>query len=42
MALLAGRIKKWGQELGFQQVGISGIDLAEDEARLVAWLAQGH
>ena len=42
LALLAGRIKKWGQELGFQQVGISGIDLAEDEARLVAWLAQGH
>jgi epoxyqueuosine reductase len=28
--------------LGFQQVGITGIDLAEDEARLVAWLEQGR
>jgi epoxyqueuosine reductase len=42
LALLAERIKKWGRELGFQQVGITGIDLAEDEARLVAWLEQGR
>ncbi len=42
LALLTGRIKKWGRELGFQQVGITGIDLAEDEARLVAWLEQGR
>ncbi len=42
LALLAERIKKWGRELGFQQVGITGIDLAEDEARLLAWLEQGR
>ena len=28
--------------MGFQQVGITGIDLAEDEARLLAWLEQGR
>ena len=39
---LAGRIKAWGHELGFQQVGITGIELEEDEARLLAWLAQGR
>ncbi len=37
-AALAGRIKRWGRELGFGAVGISGVDLAEDEARLMAWL----
>lgn len=35
---LARDIKDWGKELGFQQVGITGIDLAEDEQRLAAWL----
>ena len=39
---LAQRIKDWGRELGFQQVGITGVDLAEDEARLRDWLAQGQ
>jgi epoxyqueuosine reductase len=39
---LAWRIKTWGHELGFQQVGITGIELEEDEARLLAWLAQGR
>jgi len=39
---LAARIKAWGHELGFQQVGITGIELEEDEARLLAWLAQGR
>jgi epoxyqueuosine reductase len=38
---LARSIKDWGRELGFQRVGIAGVDLAEDEARLQAWLAQG-
>ncbi len=33
-------IKRWGRELGFGAVGITGIDLAEDEARLMAWLDQ--
>jgi epoxyqueuosine reductase len=38
---LASRIKAWGKELGFQQVGISGVDLSEAEARLFAWLEKG-
>ncbi|WP_046079151.1 tRNA epoxyqueuosine(34) reductase QueG [Halomonas sp. HG01] len=39
---LAERIKTWGRELGFQQVGIADVDLAEDEARLQRWLDAGH
>ena len=40
---LAGRIKKWGRELGFQQLGIAGVDLAKDEERLLHWLeAERH
>ncbi len=38
---LASRIKAWGRELGFQQVGITGIELGEDEARLLNWLKRG-
>jgi epoxyqueuosine reductase len=38
MADLALQIKQWGQELGFQQVGITGTDLPEAEARLQNWL----
>lgn len=36
--VLASKIKSWGQELGFQQVGITGIDLGEDEVHLLNWL----
>ncbi|MCE3285841.1 MAG: tRNA epoxyqueuosine(34) reductase QueG [Steroidobacteraceae bacterium] len=39
---LARSIKDWGRELGFQRVGIAGVDLAADERRLEAWLAQGR
>lgn len=39
---LAGRIKAWGAELGFQQVGIAGVELPEDERRLLAWLEDGR
>jgi epoxyqueuosine reductase len=39
-AALAESIKQWGRELGFQKVGIAGVDLAADEQRLAAWLAQ--
>ncbi len=42
LASLGHRIKTWGRELGFQQVGIAGIALDEDEARLLEWLAQGR
>jgi epoxyqueuosine reductase len=36
---LAADIRRWGAECGFQQVGISSIDLAADEAHLLNWLA---
>lgn len=36
---LGALVKQWGRELGFGAVGITGIDLDEDEARLMAWLS---
>ena len=39
---LARRIKTWGQELGFQQVGIADVDLGKDEVLLKRWLAEGR
>jgi epoxyqueuosine reductase len=41
-AALARAIKRWGDELGFQQVGIADCDLAQAEQRLKDWLAQGR
>ena len=38
---LAAQIKRWGQELGFQQVGIADTDLSQAEAHLDNWLANG-
>lgn len=40
MKALATSIKEWGRELGFQQVGITDIQLANAESRLLEWLAQ--
>ncbi|MCZ6525348.1 MAG: tRNA epoxyqueuosine(34) reductase QueG [Gammaproteobacteria bacterium] len=40
-AQLARQIKQWGLALGFQQVGITAVDLAEDETHLLNWLDQG-
>jgi epoxyqueuosine reductase len=40
-AALSGRVKRWGLEAGFDAVAISGIDLAEEEARLLEWLGRG-
>ncbi|MGH8398051.1 MAG: tRNA epoxyqueuosine(34) reductase QueG [Gammaproteobacteria bacterium] len=37
---LAGRIREWAQELGFQRTGISGVELPEDERHLLDWLKQ--
>ncbi len=37
---LALRIKRWGQELGFQRVGICDTELGEAEGHLARWLAQ--
>ncbi len=39
---IAAKIKRWGRDLGFRKVGIAGIDLAQDEPRLQAWLAAGR
>ena len=41
-ATLAGRIKAWGAELGFAKVGITGVDLRDDETHLQEWLRQGR
>ena len=38
-AALAAQVKDWGRELGFQKVGIAGIQLPDDERRLLDWLA---
>jgi len=38
---LVHHIRSWAQELGFQQCGIAGTDLGEDEARLLSWLDAG-
>ncbi len=35
-------IKRWGQELGFQQVGIADVALPLAERRLLDWLAQQY
>lgn len=38
---LAINIKNWGESLGFQQIGITDIDLSSYEARFHEWLARG-
>jgi epoxyqueuosine reductase len=38
---LEARIKQWGREIGFDAIAIAGTELAEEEARLVEWLARG-
>ena len=35
---LAADIKRWGRELGFQQLGISDTDLTLAEKKLEQWL----
>lgn len=39
---LKSSILEWGRSLGFQQVGISNIDLGDAETRLHDWLAAGY
>ena len=39
---LVDDIRQWGGELGFQQIGITDIDLAVAEERLGEWLASGR
>lgn len=39
---LVADIRRWGTELGFQEIGISGVELADDEAYLLNWLDAGY
>ena len=39
---LKSLVRRWGTELGFQQVGISDVDLSQAEQRLNEWLDKGH
>jgi epoxyqueuosine reductase len=39
---LADNIKTWGKALGFQQVGISDIDLSKHETAFRQWLENGY
>ena len=35
-------IRQWGQELGFQHIGVSDIDLSRAESRLAEWLEEDN
>ncbi|MCW8917739.1 MAG: tRNA epoxyqueuosine(34) reductase QueG [Gammaproteobacteria bacterium] len=39
---LLDQIHRWGEELGFSQLGVSGVSLDAAEAALNRWLAQGY
>jgi epoxyqueuosine reductase len=39
---LTARLRQWAGELGFQQLGIAGVDLSEDETHLLNWLDAGR
>jgi epoxyqueuosine reductase len=39
---LLQQIRQWASELGFQQVGITGVELGEHEAYLQRWLDAGY
>ena len=39
---LAAKIKQWGKEIGFAEVGITDIDLSDHEAQLQRWLDNGY
>ncbi|WP_324463293.1 tRNA epoxyqueuosine(34) reductase QueG [Dokdonella sp.] len=41
-SILASDLRGWARELGFQQVGISGTKLDDDEAHLLNWLKAGR
>jgi len=35
-------IRRWGEALGFQQIGITDVDLAAAEGKLAEWLREGR
>jgi epoxyqueuosine reductase len=39
---LVQNIRQWASELGFQQIGITGVDPGEHETYLQQWLDAGH
>ena len=39
---LANRLQTWGRELGFEAIGVSDVDLADEEVRLLNWLDAGR
>ncbi len=39
---LSRAIRRWGRELGFDQVGIADLDLGEHETRFLDWLRKGR
>ena len=41
LGVLVTRIREWGGELGFEQVGIADCEIGEAETRLMEWLARG-
>ena len=41
-ARLATDIRRWGTQLGFQQIGIALTELGQDEAHLLNWLRDGR
>ncbi|NMG34518.1 tRNA epoxyqueuosine(34) reductase QueG [Azoarcus sp. TTM-91] len=41
LADLYKKIQGWGAELGFESIGVAGVDLADQEDGLLRWLAAG-
>ncbi len=39
---LANRLQTWGHELGFEAIGVSDVDLEDEEVRLLNWLDAGR
>ena len=39
---LVETIQSWARELGFQEVGFTGVDLGDNEAYLQKWLDAGY
>ena len=42
LAAIQAQLDQWAQELGFQQVGITGVDLNQHEGYLQKWLDAGY
>ena len=39
---LSKQIKDWAKELGFSSIGITDVDLSEDQRYLDKWLKRGY